>query len=173
MSNPKLYKYVGSEEIKLSVINFSSGTVIHSTSDIRNWIYNTCDKKTIASNLVVATFVIDMNGDLRLAARHSEHVACAGRQPVLSAGEIFISWNEKHLEVSDVTNQSTGYCPEIESWEYVQIALDKIPIARPSFFTTEFIFRRCCSCPQINIVKDDLFICSVCNSSLPHEWNFQ
>jgi hypothetical protein len=60
MSKSKLYNYVGSEEIKLSVINFDSGTVIRSISDIRNWIDNTCDRKTIASNLVVATFTIDM-----------------------------------------------------------------------------------------------------------------
>jgi hypothetical protein len=169
MRKPKLYNYVGSEEIKLSVINSDRGTVIRSTSDIRNWIDNTYDKKTIASNLVVATFVIDMYGDLRLAPRHSEHVACAGGEPVLSAGEIFVSLNKNYFQVSDITNQSTGYCPEIESWEYVKIALDKIPIDRPSFFTTEFIFRRCCSCSQINIIKDDVFICSVCNSILPHE----
>jgi hypothetical protein len=85
MSNPKLYNYVGSEEIKLSVINSDSGTVIRSTSDIRNWIDNTCDRKTIASNLVVSTFVIDMYAELRLATRHSEHVACVGGEPVLSA----------------------------------------------------------------------------------------
>jgi hypothetical protein len=172
MSKPKLYNYVGSEEIKLSVMNFGSGTVIRSISDIRNWIDNTCDRKTIASNLVVATFTIDMYGELRLADRHSEHIACAVRQPVLSAGEIFISWNKNYFEVSDITNQSTGYCPELESWEYVEIALNKIPIDCPSDFTTKFIFRRCYSCSQINIIKDDLFICSVCNSNLSHKWNF-
>jgi ssDNA-binding replication factor A large subunit len=63
MRKPKLYNYVGSEEIKLSVINSDRGTVIRSISDIRNWIDNTYDKKTIASNLVVATFVIDMYRD--------------------------------------------------------------------------------------------------------------
>lgn len=172
MNKPRLYDYVGSEEIKLSVVNAQAGTVIRSISDVKNWIKNTYDKKTIASNLVVATFVIDINGDLRLADRHSEHVACAGGQPVMSAGEIFISWDKNHFEVSDITNQSTGYCPEIESWKYVEIVLNKIHIDHPSCFTTEFTFRRCYSCSQINIVKDHLFICSVCNSNLSHEWNF-
>jgi hypothetical protein len=172
MSKPKLYNYVGSEEIKLSIIDFGIGTVIASVSDIRNWIDNTCDRKTISSNLVIATFVIDMYGELRLADRHSEHIACAGRKPVLSAGEIFISCNKNYFEVSEITNQSTGYCPEIESWEHVEIALNKISINCPSCFTTKFVFRRCSSCLQINIIKDNLFICSVCNSTLSHEWNF-
>jgi hypothetical protein len=98
MSKQKLYNYVGSEQIKLSVINFGVGTVIHSIADIKNWIDLTCDRKTIASNLVVATFTIDMYGQLRLADRHSEHIACAGNEPVLSAGEIFISWNKNYKE---------------------------------------------------------------------------
>jgi hypothetical protein len=173
MSKAKLYNYVGSEEIKLSIINFGIGTVIRSISDIRHWIDDTCDRKTISSNLVIATFVIDMHGELRLADRYSEHIACAGREPVLSAGEIFISWNKKYFEVSEITNQSTGYCPKIESWEHVEIALNKISINHPSCFTSEFIFRHCSSCLQINIIKDNFFICSVCNSNLSHEWNFK
>jgi hypothetical protein len=167
----KLYKYVGSEEIERSVANCASGTVINSISSLNNWIYNTFDRQAISANLVTATFVIDTNIDLRLADRHSEHVACAAGHPVLSAGEIFISCERAHLEVFEITNQSTGYCPEIESWHYVEIALAKIPIDRPSCFTTEFTFRRCCNCKQINIIKDGLFICAVCNSKLASEWN--
>jgi hypothetical protein len=173
MSSNKLYKYVGSEEIKLSVAEFPVGTVIRSIADLKSWINSTYDKKTISSNLVVATFVIDMNGELRLADRRSEHVACAGGQAVLSAGEIFISWDKTGFEVLDITNQSTGYCPEIESWTQVEAALNKISIDHPSKFTTEFTFRRCCYCSQINIIKDDVFICSVCNSKLPDKWNFK
>jgi hypothetical protein len=173
MNKHNIYYYVGSEEIKLSVSNFTSGTIIRSISDMKNWIKNNYSKKVIDSDLIVATFVIDMNGDLRLADRHSEHVACAGGQPVMSAGEIFINRNKNSYEVSDITNQSTGYCPEIESWEYVELALNKIHITHPSRFTSEFTFRRCDSCSQINIIKDDLFACSVCNSNLSYEWNFQ
>jgi hypothetical protein len=166
----KCYNYVGSEEIKLAVASFPRGTVVHSISDLKKWI-NTYDKKAINFNLVVATFVINLNGDLLLADRHSEHVACAGGEPVLSAGEIFITWDKDKFEISDVTNQSTGYCPEIESWQYVEAALNKISIDHPSSFTTKFSFRRCSYCCQVNIIKNGSFICLVCNSTLPDEWN--
>jgi hypothetical protein len=180
MDKPKLYKYIGSEEIRLSVLNCVHGTVIKSIEDLRSWIETTNNfpkgmirsRKTITINPVVATFVIDLNGELLLADRHSEHVACAGGLSVLSAGEIFISRDAECFQVSDVTNQSTGYCPEIESWKYVEAALHKIKIHHPSYFTIEFTFRRCCSCSQINIVKDNLFTCLVCNSILSDEWNF-
>jgi hypothetical protein len=172
MSISKKYNYVGSEEIRLSAANFPVGTVIHSIADLQKWIDGNCDRQTIASNLVVATFVIDLNCNLRLADRHSEHIACAGGEAVLSAGEIFISWNQTEFAVCDITNQSTGYCPEINSWHHVETALKKISIVCPSQFTVEFTFRRCCYCSQINIIKNDVFICSVCNSTLPPEWNF-
>jgi hypothetical protein len=181
MDKPKFYKYVGSEEIRLSVLNCVGGTVIKSIEDLKNWIKSTNNfqrgmihqHKTTNANPVVATFVIDLNGQLLLADRHSEHVACAGGLPVLSAGEIFISWDEEYFQVSDVTNQSTGYCPEIESWKHVEAVLNKIQINHPPHFTVEFTFRRCYSCSQISIVKDNLFICLVCNSILPDQWNFK
>ena len=167
----KLYNYVGSNEIKLSVINYSSGTIIKSISDLKKWLKGILFKND-NSKSVVATFVIDMDQNLRLADRYSEHIACAGGQPVLSAGEIFINWEQNIYEVSDITNQSTGYCPEIESWKYVEATLNKVPIEHPSSFTLEFTFRRCCSCSQINIIKNDVFICSVCDSNLSDTWNF-
>lgn len=167
----KLYNYVGSNEIKLSVANYSSGVIIRSILDLEKWLGDILDKKD-NSNFVVATFVIDVDQNLRLADRYSEHIACAGGQPVLSAGEIFINWEQNIYQVSDITNQSTGYCPEVESWKYVEAALDKIPINHPSNFTAEFTFRCCCSCSQINIVKNDVFVCSVCDSYLSDIWNF-
>jgi hypothetical protein len=42
---------------------------------------------------------------------------------VLSAGEITFSRKGKSLVVSDVTNQSTGYCPEPKSWKAVKASL--------------------------------------------------
>ncbi|MBZ8180909.1 hypothetical protein [Oscillatoria salina] len=168
MNNDK-YSYVGSQEIRLSVANSPIGTVISSIEDLKKWIFNTLDRRTINSNLIVATFVIDLKGNLRLAERSSEHIACAGGKAVLSAGEIFITWDKGAFEVCDITNQSTGYCPKIDSWKSVETALKKIPISFPPHFTIKFIFRRCPSCSQINIVKNDVFICSVCNSNLPDE----
>lgn len=34
------------------------------------------------------TFVVGLDGQLRLASRRSEHVDCASGQPVLAAGEV-------------------------------------------------------------------------------------
>lgn len=167
----KFYHYVGSEQIKISVCDYPSGTIIDSLLGLKNWVTNSFNKKTNSSSVLVATFVIDVKQRLCLADRYSEHVACAGRQPVLSAGEMFFVWNKGALEISDITNQSTGYCPEIDSWHYVEAALNKIIVPYPAHFTVEFTFRRCCDCAQINIIKNDVFVCSVCNSILPEQWN--
>ena len=58
-------------------------------------------------------FVIDLTGTLRLAPRRSEHVACAGGGPVLSAGEIVFRRERGGWTVGEVSNQSTGYCPDV------------------------------------------------------------
>lgn len=121
---------------------------------------------------VIATFIIDVNGRLWIADRHSEHVQCARGQSVLSAGEMTFAVEKQEVEVVAVTNQSTGYCPEPDSWAAVSAALDRIALARLAGFTVAFIFRRCDACGTKNIVKDDWFECGVCLSPLSREWNF-
>ncbi|BAY26380.1 hypothetical protein NIES2100_61950 [Calothrix sp. NIES-2100] len=166
----RLYRYVGAEDIRLSVAASPVGIPIFSVNDLHNWINQTMQKPN-NWGLIPATFVIDNEGYLRVADRHSEHIACAGGESVLSAGEIFFTCNQHGFEVAEITNQSTGYCPESESWFQVEKALEKIPILHPGNFTTEFIFRRCPVCRQLNIVKDELFLCAVCNANLPKIWN--
>jgi hypothetical protein len=75
-------------------------------------------------------------------------------------------------EVVEITNQSTGYCPEPESWPAVAASLDRAGIAHPGRFTHEVIFRRCTSCGERSIVKDGWFACAVCGGELPALWNF-
>jgi hypothetical protein len=162
-----MFEYVGFEEIRLMVAEFPRGTKIESIADLKHWVRATGDRSMFDRQLIVATFVIDLDGNLLLADRHSEHVACAGGAAVLAAGEIFITWDGDILEISDITNQSTGYCPDLDSWQYVESALSKIQIDRPLGFTMEFIFRRCDSCDRINIIKNELFVCAVCDSPLP------
>jgi hypothetical protein len=58
------------------------------------------------------TFVIDLGGALRLAPRRGEHVACADGAPVLSAGEITFLRDQDRWTVSEVSNPSTGCCPD-------------------------------------------------------------
>lgn len=166
-----MYKYVGADQIRQNTAHLPPGRKILSINDIDNWIRETKQQKD-AWGLIAATFVIDYEGYLRIADRHSEHIACAGGKSVQSAGEVFFQKGKNGLEVAEITNQSTGFCPEPESWQHVIKALDLINISHPSSFTIEFIFRRCCACNQVNIVKDNLFICSVCAAKLPHTWNF-
>src|SRR5262249_60577502 len=52
--------------------------------------------------------------------------------PVLSAGELFFLTASGRVEVIEASNQSTGYCPEPESWPAVAAALDRAGIAHPA-----------------------------------------
>jgi hypothetical protein len=71
----------------------------------------------------------------------------------------------------ELSNQSTGYCPDLDSWSAVAIALDRIGLAHPGDFTHKIVFRRCPGCSQLNIVQDGDFVCAVCGSALPEHWN--
>jgi RNA polymerase sigma factor (sigma-70 family) len=98
--------------------------------------------------------------------------AAAGGSPVLSAGEMFFRLSVSSVEAVEVTNQSTGYCPEPESWPAVASALDALGIAHPGRFTQEVVFRRCPTCGERNVVKDGWYVCGMCGAGLPADWNF-
>ena len=149
------YAYVGPADIRAR--GGAPGTPIRSRADLG----------AFASGEPL-TFVVDTNGVLRVADRRSEHVACAGGGEVLSAGELTPAGGA----IVDISNQSTGYCPEPESWPAVASALDAAGIAHPGRFTFEVVFRRCTKCRERNLVKDDWFECAMCGSALPREWNF-
>lgn len=112
------------------------------------------------------TFVIDLHGDLRLAPRRSEHVACAEGRAVLSAGEMTFRHGPHGWYVTEVSNQSTGYCPAPDSWPAVAAALDRIGIGHPDDFTNEVILRVCATCGERNIVRDDHYVCALCEADL-------
>ncbi|GII26985.1 hypothetical protein [Planotetraspora mira] len=117
------------------------------------------------------TFVIDMDGVLRLAPRRSEHVACAGGARVLSAGEMSVSREAGRWVVGEVSNQSTGYCPDISSWSVVAEALDRAGLRHPSGFTQAVLFRCCPHCQELNIVREGDFVCVFCGGDLPEASN--
>src|SRR5262249_57916045 len=73
--------------------------------------------------------------------------------------------------VNAISNQSTGYCPDVASWPAVAAALDRVGLPRPGRFTGEITFRRCPECTEINMVKDSDFSCTFCASELPDQWN--
>jgi hypothetical protein len=144
------YRYVGPEEL-LSLVTSSRGGAL----DAR------CSG--------TFTFVVTTDGIVRVAPRHSEHVACAAGEDVLSAGEMRV----ERGRVVSISNQSTGYCPEPESWPVVAAALERAGVRHPGAFTDVIVFRRCTSCSQRNIVKDADFTCAVCGAPLADEWNFE
>ena len=155
----RIYHYVGPAEVLSAARPLTPGREVLAREDIAE-----ADEPF--------TFVVDLEGALRLAPRRSEHVACAGGKPVLSAGEISFERGPDGLEVIAATNQSTGYCPEPSSWPAVAAALDRIAVPHPGGFTDEFTFRRCPGCGERNLVRDGDFICALCNAELPATWNF-
>lgn len=167
---PKLYRYVGPEDICIRVVNSPPGQKIGYVHALEAWICQTGQHPNRAGQYAV-TFVIDAEGLLRVADRGSEHVACAGGRPVLSAGEMYFRQTENGWRVKEASNQSTGYCPEPESWPAVAAALDRAGIPHPGRFTHELVFRRCPACGERSIVKDGWFTCGMCGADLPGTWN--
>ncbi|WP_285497246.1 hypothetical protein [Actinomadura sp. NBRC 104425] len=97
------YEYVGPEEIARRVDGVV-GRPVRSPADLDQWLAERRDEPF--------TFVVDAGGTLLLAPRRSEHVACAGARPVLAAGEIAFAADGGRWAANEITNQSTGYCPD-------------------------------------------------------------
>jgi hypothetical protein len=115
----------------------------------------------------VVTFVVDREGHLRFGPRRFEHVSLSRGEPVRAAGELRLERRAEGLVATDISNQSTGYCPDASGWEAVSAALDALKVARPDGWTTVFQFRTCPNCGEINVVKDDCLVCGVCEADLP------
>lgn len=162
------YHYIGPAEIRNTARTQPSGTSILCVADLRTWLASTTTEHT-QEGYWIATFTISIDKRLQLANRRSEHIACAAGGPVLSAGELTIDQN---YEVAEISNQSTGFCPEPESWWVVEAVLNRIGIKHPGRFTNIIIFRLCSHCNACNIVKDAWFYCQLCDAKLPERWNF-
>lgn len=162
------YHYVGPPEIRDTARTQPSGNPIHSVDDLSAWLSADPTERTLDGSSI-ATFTVGVDQTLRVAPRRSEHVACAAGGPVLAAGEITI---DRNCEVVEISNQSTGFCPEPESWMLVESVLNYIGIKHPGRFTSTVIFRRCPKCNERNIVKDSWYYCQLCDAKLPDTWNF-
>jgi len=158
---------VGPAALRAAVRPNTGGRVVRSADDLDAW----ASERGRAEFAEPFTFVIGPDGLLRLAPRRSEHVACAGGGEVLAAGEMELSREAGHWTVPEVSNQSTGYCPDLDSWHAVADALDRAGIGRPDGFTREVVFRRCERCQECAIVREEDFVCVFCGSDLPARWN--
>lgn len=168
----RFYAYVGPSGIRAKSLGKPTGREIASAIDISKWTRET-QQAARRGEPIVATYVVDSSGQLLIADRHSEHIACAGGCDVLAAGEItFVVEGSTDVHVTEVSNQSTGYCPEPDCWEVVAHALEQIGVAHPPELTMQCIFRKCVACGTTNIVKDGWFYCDVCGNGLPNKWNF-
>ncbi|GLW48891.1 hypothetical protein Stsp02_45530 [Streptomyces sp. NBRC 14336] len=161
------YRYVGPAEPRSAVRAGDGGRRIGSAADFEAWV----GEQSAAELGEPFTYVVGMDGVLRPAARRSEHVACAGGGRVLGAGEIGFVREAGRWGVGEVSNQSTGYCPDLTSWSAVARALDAVGLRRPSGFTYEVVFRRCGDCQEHNIVREDDYVCVFCGGELPPVWN--
>ncbi|WP_164018423.1 hypothetical protein [Pyxidicoccus trucidator] len=160
------YTYVGPEEIRRASASHPAGTPIASRDDAAAWLQAYPDARTEG-----ATYVVDLQGRLRLAPRRSEHVACSGGVEVLAAGEVRFQGAGARLAVAEVSNQSTGYCPDTSCWDAVVLAIRGAGLEPPRAFTPEVVFRRCTRCGEINLVKEGWFVCVFCDADLPAAWN--
>lgn len=120
------YRYIGPDAIRLRNVKSPVGIEITTSPDLESWL-----TAQSAARYVAATYIVELAGRLRLADRHAEHVACAGGEAVLAAGEMFFRRDDDVWRVVEVTNQSTGYCPEPTCWPAVADALDHIGVAHP------------------------------------------
>jgi len=168
----RTYVYVGLQSNLDRLPAHSARIEMSSSKYVLRWIKET-NQPYEYDNVVVATFIVDINGKMWINDRRSEHVLCAHGENVLSAGEITFEISTDEIEVVEITNQSTGYCPEPKSWWAVERALEQTGISFPSDFTTRFIFRRCAKCGTKNIVKDNWYVCGVCQAVLSAVWNFE
>jgi hypothetical protein len=161
------YRYVGPAELR-DRLTSTEAVNAGSRAIFDRWL----TERTRAELDEPFTFVVALDGLLMLAPRRSEHVALAAGRDVLAAGEMMFIHESGARRVLEVTNQSTGYCPDPECWTAVSRALDRLAVKHPGDFTTKLLFRQCPACGERNIVRDGDFTCALCDSDLPTHWNF-
>lgn len=166
MTQSFAYPYVGPDQTRLDAASQPAGRELRSADEILAWLATNPEGLTDA-----ATFVVNLSGRLVLAPRRSEHVACAAGAEVLAAGELRFTKRTNGLAVAEVTNQSTGYCPDTECWPAVQRALEAIGVLPRATWSQPFVFRRCPRCRELNLVKERWFVCTFCEADLPTSWN--
>src|SRR5947209_4324713 len=122
----RLYDYVGPDEIREAAANAPPGEKIGGKGDLDRAAKAHAGETEEAG--LWLTYVISESGELIVAPRRSEHVACAGGRPVRGAGELRIA---PEGGIDAISNLSTGYCPDFSSWAAVKDALDRAGLGHP------------------------------------------
>jgi len=108
-----------------------AGAVVASPSRLPSW----AARRSAEDMAEPFTCAVDPEGRLGLAPRRSERVVCAG--------EVAFGRESGRWTVVEVTDLSTGYCPDVASWPAVAHALDRAGLGRPGGFTRVVVLRRC------------------------------
>src|SRR5689334_5722958 len=127
----RLYRYVGPPALLAAAPAYPAGTRIGNRDSFDRWISG----RTPAELREPFTYVVDRHKSLLVAPRQTEHVACAAGERVHGAGELTLAGHPEGWYVDAISNQSTGYCPDVASWPAVAAALDRIGLPRPDRFT--------------------------------------
>ena len=56
-------------------------------------------------------------------------------------------------------------------WRFDADGMERAGFERPDGFTHQVVFRRCVSCQQVKVVREDDFVCVFCDEALPSGWN--
>jgi len=161
-----VYPYVGPEAVRRRALSSPRGAPVTSLQDVATWLHRHPEARSEG-----ATYVVDVAGRLLLAPRRSEHVACAGGADVLAAGELRFAHRGAGFFVAELSNLSTGYCPDVSCWDAVAWASRGLGVSLPEGFTASMCFRRCVACAEVNLVKEGWFVCVFCEADLPATWN--
>ena len=167
----KHYPFVGPDSLRHLAGIASERHALQSEAGLRAWVTGSGVRLRRGAQITF-TFVLLPPEQLFLADRRSEHISCARGHAVLSAGEMTFLFDGTRLLLDEVTNQSTGYCPEPESWPAVRDALVSLGLKAPDQFTYAFEFRFCSNCRVTSIIKNQIFECPACGGELPHDWNY-
>ena len=161
----KVFSYVGPPELRAQALQ-TARVRVQSAEEVRAW-----SRTQPRGEALIATFVVDARGVLWLADRQTEHIACSRGGIVQTAGELGFVADELGVGVVSASNQSTGFCPRVGSWAFLERALDAVGLPHPPTWTTAFEFRRCEACGALNLVKDKWIVCATCDADLLPEWN--
>ncbi|MFJ5234056.1 hypothetical protein ACIQBJ_29645 [Kitasatospora sp. NPDC088391] len=160
----RTYPYVGPPDIAAAARHAPPGAALPDPTALAAWLAEQPSREG------PFTYTVDPDGVLHLADRRSEHVACAGGAAVLAAGEVTFG-PAGGVRAVEVSNLSTGYCPDTACWPAVAAALAAAGAGHPGGFTQAVVFRRCRGCGAAQVVREGFFVCVFCEADLPEHWN--